>query len=90
MIYGSIQTKEGRPHSPRITSEGDNLDYDGDTTPNFSAMETINIHWNSVISMLSFKYCTGNILNIYMESDVTSPQFIHFQYDQIPPNISTE
>eukprot|EP00536_Pseudo-nitzschia_multiseries_P009617 jgi/Psemu1/23703/gm1.23703_g len=50
-----------------------------------SNMETIKLHWNSVVSTPGAKYCTGDISNMYLclslEDD---PKYIQFKWDLIP------
>jgi hypothetical protein len=52
----------------RITCGGDGLDYFGDVTTHTASMETIKLHWNSVLSTSNAKYCTGDISNMYLMS----------------------
>lgn len=71
----------------RITCGGDRLNYYGDVTTNTASMETIKMHWNSVISTPGAKYCTGDISNMYLMSMLPDPEYVRFQYDLIPPRI---
>lgn len=50
-------------------------------------METIKIHWNSVLSTPGAKYCTEDISNMYLMSMLLDPMYIRFQYEFIPPRI---
>lgn len=74
-------------YHPRITYDGDVLDYFGDVTTHTTRMETIKIHWNLVLSTPGAKYCTGNIANMYLMSLLLESEFVRFQYDLIPPCI---
>ena len=71
----------------RITCGGDQLDYFGDVTTHTASMETIKIHWNSVLSTSNAKYCTGDISNMYLMSTLPEAEYVRFRYDLIPPRI---
>jgi hypothetical protein len=71
----------------RITCGGDQLDYFGDVTTHTASMETIKMHWNSVLSTSKAKYCTGDISNMYLMSSLPEAEYVRFRYDLIPPRI---
>ena len=71
----------------RITCGGDQLDYFGDVTTHTASMETIKMHWNSVLSTSNAKYCTGDISNMYLMSSLPEAEYVRFRYDLIPPRI---
>ena len=71
----------------RITCGGDQLDYFGDVTTHTASMETIKMHWNSVLSTKHAKYCTGDISNMYLMSSLPEAEYVRFRYDLIPPRI---
>ena len=50
-------------------------------------METIKLHWNSVISTPNAQYCTGDISNMYLMSDLIDSEYVKFKVDLIPPRI---
>ena len=52
-----------------------------------ASMETIKTHWNSVISTPNAKYCTGDISNMYLMSDLINSEYVKFKVDMIPPHI---
>ena len=79
--------KTHEPDRTRITCGGDVLDYYGDVTTHTTSMETIKMHWNSVLSTPGAKYCTGDISNMYLMSLLPDPEFVRFRYDLIPPRI---
>jgi hypothetical protein len=58
----------------RITAGGDRLEYHGNTTTHTASMETIKIHWNSMISTRGARYCTMDCSNMYLESFLPTPQ----------------
>jgi hypothetical protein len=50
-------------------------------------METIKMHWNSVVSTPGAKYCTADISNMYLCSLLPDEEYVWFKHDMIPPNI---
>jgi hypothetical protein len=66
---------------------GDRIDYSGDVTTHTASMETIKMHWNSVVSTPSAKYCTTDISNMYLCSLLPNEEYVLFKYDTIPPYI---
>ena len=71
----------------RITAGGDRIDYEGDVSTHTASMETIKTHWNSVISTPNAKYCTGDISNMYLMSNLFNSEYVKFKVDMIPPCI---
>ena len=47
-------------------------------------METIKAYWNSIISTKNVKYCTGDIYNMYLMSDLVESEYVKFNYKLIP------
>jgi hypothetical protein len=45
------------------------------------------MHWNSVLSTPGVRYCTADISNMYLCSDLPESEYVRFKYDMIPPNI---
>ena len=60
----AVRPEKSEPYRTRITAGGDRIDYEGNVTTHTASMETIKMHWNSVISTLGAKYCTADISNI--------------------------
>ena len=52
-------------------------------------METIKIHWNSVLSTPGAQYCTGNISNMCLMLLLPNgeEEYVRFRYNMIPPRI---
>ena len=50
-------------------------------------METIKCHWNSVLSTPGAKYCTADISNMYLCSELPDAQYVRFNVSMIPPEI---
>ena len=47
-------------------------------------METIKLHWNSVLSSRGAKYATGDISNMYLMSDLPDAKYVRFCFALIP------
>ena len=71
----------------RITCDGDVLDYFGDVTAHTASMETIKMHWNSVLLTPTAKYCMGNVSNMYLMSLFPEAKYMRFRHNLIPPRI---
>jgi hypothetical protein len=82
-----IRPEKAEPYRTRITAGGDRIDYSGDVTTHTASMETIKMHWNSVVSTPNAKYCTADISNMYLCSLLPDEEYVRFKYDMIPPNI---
>jgi hypothetical protein len=82
-----VRPEKSEPYQTRITAGGNKIDYTGNVTTHTSSMETIKIHWNSVVSTPGAKYCTADILNMYLCSLLPGSEYVRFKYDMIPPNI---
>ena len=50
-------------------------------------MERIKAHWNSVVSTTNAKYCTGDISNMYLMSDLVDSEYVKFDFNLIPQRI---
>ena len=83
----AVRPEKDEPNRTRITCGGDRLDYFGDVTTHTASMETIKMHWNSVLSTPKAKYCTGDISNMYLMSTLPEAEYVRFRYDMIPPRI---
>ena len=82
-----VRPEKSEPYRTRITAGGDKIDYDGNVTTHTASMETIKMHWNSVVSTPGAKYCTADISNMYLCSLLPDSEYVRFKYDMIPPNI---
>ena len=47
-------------------------------------MEIIKAHWNLVVSTEDAKYCTGDISNMYLMSDLVESEYVIFEIKLIP------
>ena len=79
--------KVNEQHRVRITARGNLLQYDGDVTTHTASMEAIKAHWNSVVSTKDARYCTGDISNMYLMSDLVDSEYVKFSYSLIPKRI---
>ena len=79
--------EKDEPDRTRITCGGDVLDYFRDVTTHTASMETIKMHWNSVLSTPDARYCTGDISNMYLMSVLPEVEYVRFRYKLIPPRI---
>ena len=50
-------------------------------------METIKAHWNSVVSTENAKYCTGDISNMYLMSNLVESEYVKFNIKLIQQRI---
>ena len=79
----------GERFRTRITAGGNLLDYHGSTYTPGASIETVKLHWNSVLSSPGYKYCTGDISNMYLESLLPpgDEEYVKYRYQDIPPRI---
>jgi hypothetical protein len=70
-----------------MTVGGDRLDYDGNTSTDVSNLNTIKIHWNSVLSTPKAKYMIMDISNMYLNTKLPSPEFMRLHLNLIPQEI---
>lgn len=82
-----IRPEKSEMYRTRITAGGDRIDYFGEVATHTASMETIKMHWNSVLSTPGARYCTADISNMYLCSDLPESEYVRFKYDMIPPNI---
>ena len=83
----AYRPEKDEPYRTRITAGGNLLDYDGNTTTHSASMETIKVHWNSTISTPNARYCTADISNMYLCSELPDAQYVKFPVSQIPLEI---
>jgi len=64
-----IRPQKEETHRMRMTAGGDSLEYAGNTRSTESAsLETIKIHWNSVLFTPKARYMTMDISNMYLNT----------------------
>lgn len=81
----SVQPEKDEKYRVRIIAGGDRIEYDGDITIHTASMETIKTHWKLVIFTPNAKYCTGNISNMYLMSDLVNSEYVKFKYELVSP-----
>ena len=83
----AVRPEKDEPYRCRITAGGDQLDYDGIVTTTVSTMESFKLLLNSTVSTKGAKMFTGDISNMYLESDLDEPEYVRFKVEAIPPRI---
>jgi hypothetical protein len=85
-----IRPQKSETHQTRLTAGGDRLDYEGKTSTDTAGLETIKIHINSTISRKEAKYMSIDIVNMYLNTKLLSPEYMHIHIDLIPEEIQHE
>ena len=80
--------EKDEPWRLRITCGGDKLDYDGNTTTHSASMEVIKLQLNSIVSTPGAKCATGDISNMYLNSDLPEAEYVRFKMNLIPAEIA--
>ena len=85
-ILCAIRLKKSETHQVQITA-GENLVefYSINSTPT-AAIETIKMHWNSVISIEGAKYCTIDLKNFFLQAKLKDFKYIRILFNIILPN----
>ena len=83
----NICPEKSEPHQTQITAGGDQLDYHSNVSTHTTSIETIKTHWSSVVSTPNARYCTEDISNMYLCSNLDNAEYIRFPIHLIPPNI---
>ena len=81
--------EKDEPWRLRITCGGDKLEYRGDTTTHSATMETIKLQLNNIVSTPGARAATGDISNMYLNSDLPEAEFVRFRIELIPTEIAT-
>ena len=58
--------------------------YEGVTSTLTASLETIKLHWNSVISTKGAKYCTIDLKDFFLQANLTEHEYIRIPLDIIP------
>ena len=74
----AYRPEKADPCRIRITAGGDKLTYDGETATYGASLTTIKTHLNSVVSTPDAQYCSADCSNMYLETGLPDPQFVHF------------
>ena len=78
----AVQPEKDKKYRVQITVGEDRIDYEGDVSTHTASMKTIKTHWNYVISTPNAKYCTGEISNMYLMSDLVNSKYVKFKVNR--------
>ena len=79
-----IGPEKFEPNQTQITAGVDRLDNHGNVSTHTVSMETIKTHWNSVVSTTNAWYCTSDISNMYLCSNLDDAEYVRFPIHLIP------
>ena len=80
--------KLDRPNRTRITAGGNIItDYPNNVSTDTAGLETIKLHWNSVISTPDGRYMTMDISNMYLNTHLDRYEYMRFHLRDLPPEI---
>ena len=82
-----IRPQKEETHRMRMTAGGDRLEYAGKTSTESASLETIKIHWNSVLSTPKARYMTMDISNMYLNTKLPEPEYMRIHVSLIPNEI---
>ena len=71
----------------RITSGGDQLEFQGDTSTETAGLETAKMVFNSVVSTPEAKFMTIDISNMYLNTPLKEYQYMRFNINMIPQEV---
>ena len=65
-------------------------DYPHDVSTETAGLETIKLHWNSIISSHGSRYMTIDISNMYLNTPLDRYEYMRMHLKDIPPEVSQE
>ena len=74
-------------HRSRLTVGGDRINYPYDVSTPTSALPTIKMLWNSVLSTEGAKFIGIDVANFYLGSPMDRPEYMRIPYHIIPDEI---
>ena len=77
-------------HITRLTVGGNLIDYPDTVSSPKEEMGTINILLKSVIYTLNSKFCTMDISNFYLGTEMDRPEYMFLPLDLIPEEFANE
>ena len=83
----AVRPEKDKKYQVWITGGSDCIDFESDVSTHTVSMETIKIHCNSIISTPNAKYCTSDISNMYLMSDLVNSEYVKFKVNMILPRI---
>ena len=89
-IVSEIRPNKDDPNRVRMTAGGNLIFYPGDKSTPSADLTTTKLLFNSVVSTPGAKFMTIDIKNMYLMSDMPSPEYMKIPVDVIPPEIMDE
>ena len=86
-IVCAIRPQKTESHRVRLTAGGNLIEYPGITSTPTSSIKTIKMHWNSVISTPTSRYCTIDIKDFYLNSKLKEYEYMRLPVNLIPKEI---
>jgi hypothetical protein len=86
-IVCAIRPQKTETHRVRLTAGGNLIEYPGVTSTPTASIKTIKMHWNSVISTPTSRYCTIDIKDFYLNSKLEEYEYMRLPVDLIPNEI---
>jgi len=84
-IVCAIRPNKTEKYRVRLTAGGNLVHYDGEKNTPTVSLETIKIHWNSVISTKGAKYCTIDLNDFFLIAALLEYEYIKIPISLFPP-----
>ena len=84
----AIRPHKTETHRVRITAGGNRVFYAGEKSTPIASIETIKMHWNSVISTKNAKYMTIDLKDFYLKLKLLEYEYIKIKLSTIPPEFA--
>jgi hypothetical protein len=89
-IVSEIRPQKDDPHRVRMTAGGNLIQYPGEVSTPSADLTTTKLLFNSVVSTPGAKFMTIDIKNMYLMSDMPTPEYMRIPIDLVPPEIMDE
>lgn len=87
----TIRPEKSEPNRTRITACGNFIhDYPGDTSTETASIETIKIHWNSVLATKAARYMAMDISNMYLNTPLDRYEYLKIKLTELSQEIIDE
>ena len=86
-IVCAIRPQKKETHRVRLTIGGNLIKTTGVTSTPVSSIKTIKCHWNSVLHDKTNKYCTIDIKDFYLNSNLREYEYMRLPVTVIPQDI---
>jgi len=83
-IVCSLRPQKSETHRVRITAGGNITNYKGDPSTPVCSIETIKLHWNSVLSTPGAKYCTADLKDFFLMAALEEYEYLRIHISLIP------